>query len=243
MTILSVVRDVCATVGVLVPSSVFTNITGNRTMIEMANLANDMAQRIAFETRDWSKLKATVTYTGDGVTTAFDLPVNYKRMLLTSNVWKSTTALYPMRFIPDLDQWLQRRALDNYDPYGEWTIVGNQIFIVPVMAGPISSNPAITAYFAYLRNGCVNLTSGGFGDRFVADTDSFVLDERLLKLGMIWQWKAHKGSPYNEDMGNYETALGYVSRSDGPAPIIIGRQPMPSSTRVAYPYPTPIAPP
>ena len=29
-----------------------------------------------------------MTYTGDGVTTAFDLPANYKRMLLTSNVWR-----------------------------------------------------------------------------------------------------------------------------------------------------------
>ena len=116
MTLLSVVKDVCATVGVLVPQSIFTNITANRTMQEMVACANEMAQRIAYDTRDWTRLKTTQTYAGDGVTTAFDLPVNYKRMLLTSNVWRSTSALVPMWFVPDTDQWLNHR-LRNIDPH------------------------------------------------------------------------------------------------------------------------------
>jgi hypothetical protein len=43
MTLLSVVKDVCATVGVIQPTSVFTNIANNRTMAEMLSLANDGA--------------------------------------------------------------------------------------------------------------------------------------------------------------------------------------------------------
>ena len=54
----------------------------------------------------------------------------------------------------------------------------------------------------------------------MADGDTFVLDERLLRLGMIWQWKAQKGSPYAEDMGTYGDALNVYSGSDTPAPII-----------------------
>ena len=52
MTLLTVVKDVCSVVGVVQPSSVFTNITGTRTMQEMLSLANEMAQRIAYDTRD-----------------------------------------------------------------------------------------------------------------------------------------------------------------------------------------------
>ena len=44
MTVLSVVKDVCAVVGVTVPQSVFSNITGNRTMQEMLEKANETAQ-------------------------------------------------------------------------------------------------------------------------------------------------------------------------------------------------------
>ena len=39
-----------------------------------------------------------------------------------------------------------------------------------------------------------------------------MLDERLLKLGMIWQWKAKKGSPYQEDLGTYGDALSRLAR-------------------------------
>src|SRR4051812_29536268 len=111
MTLLSVVKDVCATVGVTVPTSVFSNISGNRTMTEMLALATEMAQRIAYDSRDWQRLRATMTFVGTGSATAFSLPANFKRLLLTSNGWRSTNATTPMRFVADTDEWLNRRAL------------------------------------------------------------------------------------------------------------------------------------
>ena len=57
MTVLSVVRDVCATVGVAMPQSLFSGITGNRTMQEMLAVANEMAQRIAYDYSDWTALQ------------------------------------------------------------------------------------------------------------------------------------------------------------------------------------------
>jgi hypothetical protein len=235
MTLLSVVKDVCATVGVTVPTSVFTNITGNRTMQEMVSLANEMAQRIAYDLRDWTLFKKTQVFSGDGVTSAFNLPANYKRMLLTANVWRSTSAIQPMMFVPDYDQWLQRRARGWTAPYGEWTIVGGQMLIMPVMG------TGVTASFAYVEKNCVNLKSGGVGDSFVDDGDSFRLEERLLKLGMIWQWKANKGSAYSEDMGTYGDAITTAMGKDSPSPIIIGRRSASSSINagVAYPWPVP----
>ena len=61
---------------------------------------------------------------------------------------------------------------------------------------------AETASFNYLDKNCLSLTPGGYGDSFMADTDSFRLDERLLKLGMIWQWKAQKGTPLRRGHGH-----------------------------------------
>jgi hypothetical protein len=233
MTLLSVVKDVCATTGILVPSSVFSNIAGTRTMQEMLSLANEMAQRIAYDTRDWTKLKKTTTLIGDGMKQAFDLPANYKRMLLTSNVWRSTTALQPMMFVPDADLWLQRRALNRYSAWGEWTMLSGQINIWPVMA------TGVTATFGYLDKNCIALASGGVGTEFMADGDGYALDERLLKLGMIWQWKAQKGSPYQEDLGSFGDALTIAMGHDSPSPIIIGSKPASVSINTAYPWPLP----
>jgi hypothetical protein len=71
----------------------------------------------------------------------------------------------------------------------------------------------------------------------MSDVDMFALDERLLKLGMIYQWKALKGSPYAEDMGTYQDAIMMAMGFDKPSPIIVGRKPISSlAAEVAYPY-------
>jgi len=252
MSLLTVVQSVCQAVGVEQPTSVFQSIQANRTMQEMVAVATDMAQRIAYETREWQQLKLRATFTGDGVvkpgtneiigTTVFPLPANFKRMLLNTNVYRSTSALQPMMFVPDADDWLQRRLLQYQSPWGEWTILGNAMNIWPILMGPVGTAPAQTVTFNYLDKNCITLGGppvGGVSDRFFADYDTFRLDERLLKLGMIWQWKANKGSPYAEDMQNYADALSYVAGADTPAPIIIGRLPSSMSVRTAYPFPLP----
>ena len=230
MTLLTVVRDVCAAVGVALPSSVFANLNANRTMQEMVALADEMAQRIAYDLRDWTVLRTAATYPGDGVTTAFDLPANYKRMLLTSNVWRSTSTQEPMMFVSDVDEWVRRRSFNESGAWGEWILMGGRLHIAPAMGVGVS------ARHSYLDKNCVALASGGFGDAFMADTDSFRLDERLLKLGMIWQWKAQKGSPYAEDMGSYSDALANAMGHDQPAPIILGPRYSPRARTPHAPY-------
>jgi len=238
MTLLSVVKSVCSVVGVQQPQSVFSAINSNRTMQEMLDLANEMAQRIAYDNRDWTLFRATATCIGDGTTTAFDLPADYKRMLLTSNVWRSSSTIAPMRFVPDTDQWLNRRAYTISDAWGEWTMLGGKILIAPPMGAGVSS------YFPYLHKNCIALAAGGVGDSFMSDDDRFALDERVLKLGMIWQWKAEKGSPYSEDLSSYSDALAALAGQDGPAPIIIGRRPASAAITAAYPtmYPAGVWP-
>lgn len=232
MTLLSVIKDVCMVVGVQQPTSVFVNIGGNRTMQEMVALATEMAQRIAYDSgKDWTVLKRLATLNGDGAKTAFDLPADYKRMLLTSDLWRSNQTQTPMTYIVDTNEWVRRRAQPWVSAWGEWTMLGGQIVIYPIMGF------GINATFGYLNKNCVALASSGYGDFFVADTDNFVLGDRLLKLAMVWQWKSNKGSPYAEDLATYNDALNVAMGSEKPAPIIIGR--LPRSVTAAYPWPLP----
>jgi hypothetical protein len=228
MTLLSVTRDVCATVGVAVPQSVFSGITSNRTMLEMLALANEMAQRIAYDYRDWTRLRKMQTFNGDGLTTAFTLPNNYKRMLLKSNVRRSVQTQYPLMFIPDTDEWMRRRVENQVDTWSEWTLIGGQIHIFPVLA--LNEQ----AWFAYLDSHCISFASGGTGTEFQADGDSFMLDERLLKLGMIWEWKSRKGGTYAEDVATFGDAMAKAMGADGPAPIIVDRRRAPWMVESSY---------
>lgn len=237
MTLKTVITEVCAFVGVRPPaSSVMVLPSQDRTAWEMVQLANEMAQRIAYDTRDWQLFRKTSTFTGDGTTVDWPLPADMKRMLLEANVYRSTQPSVPMAYVSDPDEWLQYE-LNGWQPAtsGSWIISGNKMSIRPVLAS------AETAKFLYLHKNCITLTSGGFGDRFTADDDVFNLPERLLKLGMIWQWKAYKGGTYAEDIANYEDALAMVAGADKPSPIIVGRTNL-STARQSYPYPTPTAP-
>jgi len=225
MSILSVVKDVCLAVGVTAPTSMFAASIQPRTQAEMLSLANEVAQRIAYDVREWTALKATAVFTGPGIAdpplpaepiqSRHPLPANYKRLLLSSQVYPSWSPRMPLRFIPDTNEWLVRRLNGDINSWGEWTLVGDDMLIHPVM--PVDQSVT----FAYLDKNCVRLASGGYGDQFMEDGDRFRLDERLLKLGMIWQWKANKGSPYAEDMGTYSDALVMVGGADSPAPILI----------------------
>lgn len=236
MTIQSVVREVCSFVGVRPPQgSVFLDPLVDRTSWEFVQLANELAQRIAYDTRDWTILRKLHTLTGDGVNTSFALPSDYHRMLLTTEVWRSSNTSAPMSFISDPDDWLRKEMQGYINPMGEWIIEGNMMNIRPVLG------VGETAKFYYLRNTPVLLTSpnSGFGTQFLQDADTFVLPERILKLALIWQWKANKGSSYAEDLATYEDALSRVGGSDKPSPILVGSQPISSDANIAYWGPVP----
>jgi hypothetical protein len=126
---------------------------------------------------------------------------------------------------------MNRRAGYESSAWGEWTMMGGQMLIQPVLGS------GTTAYFAYLQKNCIALGGSGFGDAFQSDGDSFVLDERLLKLGMIWQWRANKGAAYAEDMGTFGDAMAKAQGTDSPAPIMIGRRVMVQTINATYPYP------
>jgi len=215
MSLLTVAKDVALAVGVNPLASMFGSSIQPRTQAEFLSLANEMAQRIAYDVREWTELKSINVFNGDGVKDRFPLPANYKRMLLTAQVYPSWAPRTPLRFIPDTDEWIMRRLNNELYSWGEWTIVGGDMLIYPII--PVGR--AVT--FAYLDKNCVKLTGGGYGNAFLNDADEFRLDERILKLGMIWQWKANKGSPYAEDMGTYSDALVMVAGANSPAPIIM----------------------
>jgi hypothetical protein len=239
MTILSVVKDVALGVGVNPPTSMFAASVQPRTQAELLSLANEMAQRIAYDVREWRELKLFCTFAGPGAPVApfnnsvHPLPANYRRMLVSSQVYASWMPRQPLSFIADTNEWLVRRMSGAAFSFSEYTLLGNSMLIYPALAAGQSVS------FAYLDKNCVALNSGGYGDQFLNDLDTFRLPERILKLGMLWQWKANKGSPYAEDMGTYTDALFMYAGSNQPAPIIVDRMPISSSATVAYPYPVP----
>jgi hypothetical protein len=225
MTILAVCQDAAAVIGLEVPTLVFGST--EREHVELGALANEMAKRIAFDTHDWTLLKTVATITGTGSAEDFALPSDYRRMLKKARLWPSSSPYSSLTHYPDADEWLGISVQAFTPVIGAWTLLGGRIAIKPTLAS------AATVKYMYLSNAII---AGADATQFIADEDTFKLDERVLKLGMIWQWRANKGVPYAEDMENYEAALAYAIGADKGSNILtIGTKRMSGADRTAYP--------
>lgn len=113
---------------------------------------------------------------------------------------------------------------------GAWTMIGDQILIKPAL-------PSLsTASFFYISDLIIKAEDGSPKAEFTSDDDVFRLDERVLRLGMIWQWKANKGQAYGEDMTTYEDALAVASGNDKGSNILtVGRPRIQVGADIAFP--------
>lgn len=228
MTLLSVFQDAC-TSGIALdkPTSVIGSST--REHLELASIAQEMAEMIA-RSHEWEKFNTIATITGDASTEDFDLPSDYDRMLTKSQLWSSSLET-PLSPISDRDRWLEL-DIRTYDfVVNAWIKYGGQIHIKPALAS------AVTVKYWYQSDKIV-LDTDGTTTRalFTADTDTFRLDERLLKLGIIWKWREMKGLAYAEDLSTYERLLAKRINDDkGSRMIRVGSIRFPTDINVAYP--------
>lgn len=201
MTVLSTIQSVAAVVDIEIPSVVYSST--DRTMIEMGVMANTCARQI-LEEYDWQRLKKIATITGDGTATTFSLPADYDRMVKDANLVGPSFTFHAHSQITDANQWLELQSYEipSWEP--RWSLFGGSLNVLPALGSTL-----ILQYF-YISNWIVNGTQA----EFTADTDTFVLDERLLRLCMIWNWKAQKGQEYSNELQDYQEAMSRATFKD-----------------------------
>ena len=210
MTILDVCKGVAAVVGLELPDAVFGST--HRTSVELAYLANECASSIQ-EEADWRALTRNLTLTGDGVAITHRLPDDFARFRLdaqflsTGNGWNLQRSASPEAILA---------AEYHHVPAfgGAWGILGDEIIVRPALAD------GLTAAGIYQSKFVVRRANGDAAERFISDDDTFILPERLLRLCMIWRWKANKGLPYPQDFETYELALRNARANDGGREVI-----------------------
>lgn len=220
MTILSIIQKATLSLDLEQPSAVYSST--ERTWMEMANIANIAAQDILDE-YDWSRLIKTATFTGDGVQTAFPLPVDYSRMVKDANIWSPSFIWYPAMQMQDFNEWLR---LDSYDMetwQQRWMMFGGNLNVrPPVPTGNVMS-------YGYISN---NIVTGTDPTQFTADTDEFILDDYLLQLCIIWNWKKMKGYDFQVELAEYGEWLEELRFRD------VGSRQVIVSGRNRYRFPT-----
>jgi hypothetical protein len=227
LTTLSVIQDAC-TSGIALdkPTAVFGSAT--REHIELASLINEAGFMIA-DAHEWQTLNRIATITGDGTDEDFALPSDFGRMLDKSQLWSSSLET-PLTPISDRDEWLGLDVQSFDFVINAWIIYANQIHIKPALASGVTVKYFYQSHHWAQTSALVNV------DEFSADTDTFRLNNRLLKLALVYKWREMKGLPYAENMADYQDLLAkMINRDKGSRIFRIGKAVMPRDAVFAYP--------
>jgi hypothetical protein len=229
MTVLSAVQAAAPALALdPIPSQLFPSSA--RDMVEMKAVVADVARQIA-EEAEWSVLQKIHTITGNGSTESFALPSDFDRMVKDARLWSSRVTTSPLSHILSTDDWLGMQVQDFDVLYGAWIVYGGQLHIKPAREN------GETVKFFYVSSQIVRAADTTLKSEFSADTDAFILSERLLTLGIVWNWKYRKGTDYAEELSLYREALSReIGRDRGPAMIKVGRKRVPFAGQFAYPY-------
>lgn len=228
MTLLSVVQNAALVCGLNKPDQVMAST--DRTMQEMARLANEMAKLIS-ERHDWQSLMVQHTITGDGTSEEFNLPSDFARMPVKANLWSSRWQ-WDMNPIVGVDAWLAYETWPATLTLGNWIIYGDQFHVLPIM-----EDGELVKYF-YVSNKLVRDANDITKAEFTADDDTFRLDERLLELAIIYKWKSDKGQPFVDRLNDFEEKLSHLKDTDsGSKPVVSSTSRSRYGAKTAFPFP------
>lgn len=227
MSILDAMQSAAVRLVARRPSTFFG--TTNPFEMEIAELATEVGKDIA-KSHDWQALTKIATINGTGEQTAFTLPNDYDRMLVKSDILDTQNWAWGYHRIKDMNEWLRQTAAGWNPLPGGWILFGNEFQFVP------APKSGATAKYPYVSKNFATDTSGTPKASFTKDDDKFVLDERLMTLGLIWKWREQKRLDASGDEANFLKAFDEVAGKDkGSNVIALGRQRY--HAELAYPYP------
>lgn len=221
---LSIVQDAATKLGVAQPTVLFGST--DRSAIELREALIEAADKV-LHAHDWQRLLTVQTNIGDGTTTDFSLPSDYLRMPKSVDMWSSKWQRRLTHITPE--EWLQLDVRNYEVVSGVWTIFGGDCVYKPALAADE------TVKFWYVSNRVVANDAEGTKDRFTADDDTFLLDDRVLELVLVWLFRTQKGLDYAEDMASAEIALARMIERDKGARVLTQASRRTINASTAYP--------
>ncbi len=200
MSLLSVIQYVCGRTGVPVPATVYG--TTDTQVLQMLRLleeeGNDLAKRGNWEALTCEATHTTTAAQDQGAITS--IATNGFRTIKNETLWDRTDVL-PIPLIGSV-AWQREKAIAATGPRYRYRLRGGHLLITPT---PAASH---TLAFEYLsKNWILGVDGTTYKQYFTLDTDTILLPEDLVLLGLRWRWKKEKGFDYAEDFRTYEAQV------------------------------------
>lgn len=213
MSLLTIITGACQELNVVEPTAVMsaTDLQIKQLLALSRTEARDLVRRF-----DWQALTKQGTFTtvaADVQTTLTTAAPDFFRYL-DGTMW-NRTRYWQVGGPLTAEQWQTKKGAAA--PVGVknfFRIRGNEILFFPLA----TAGDAI--YFEYISNKwCQSATAVAQTD-WLADSDTALLDEEVMRLGIVWRFLKAKGLDYGEEFRTYESALVDIFGPDGGRPVV-----------------------
>lgn len=207
MTLLAIIQSAADLIGVTRPTTVVSSSDRNvRTLLALANVeGEELLERYAWPETNKQATFTTVAAELQGTLVSIAADFGY---IVNGTMWNRT--LNQPVDGPLTPQERQQMASGSVTgPFHDFYIRGASLYLFPTPTAGQS------VYFEYQSNLWCQ-SSGGTGQTaWAADTDTGILDESLMKLGVVWRFKKKNGLDYAEDFRTYEQKLANATSRAG----------------------------
>lgn len=208
MSLLTLCQDVAVMVGLNKPSSIINNTDSDaQKLLAIAN----MEGRALSRRYDWQLLVKETSFTtiaaGDQGAVD-DIAPGFDRFI-SRTVFKRNQGRELFGSL-DAHTWQFNKSWPLAGIYDRFRVRDGHLLIIPT---PTAGD---TIYFEYISKYWVN----GDKEEFTADTDTPILSDELVRLGMIYRTRASLGLDYSREKDEYEKAVDQKVGTDVPRKII-----------------------
>ncbi len=205
MSLLTLIQSSAKRLGLSNPASAY-NATDNQ-IVQLVALAQEEGIELA-ENFDWKVLTKEKTFTGtaaDAQTGA--LASDYDRMVPESffNRTKKRPVFGPL----SPQDWQFTQAVVATTLVESFRIRGTSLLITP------TASVSDTYGYEYISTQWCQSNISVAQSAWAADTDTGILSEEVMTLGVIWRFLRAKGFDYAEAFRTYELAKGRAQTKDG----------------------------
>jgi hypothetical protein len=211
MTLLSMIRSASRIVINQTPSVVAT--ATDATTLLLLELAQEEGKQLA-RYGDWRALRAEKTFTTVAAETQTDTPIPTDWAGFIDDTFWNRSRRMRMYGPATPEEWQRWTAGSTFPVTGTFYLRGTSLLIQPT---PTAGDTV--AYEYRSSNWCQS--AGGTGQTaWAADTDTGLLDERLMGLGVIWRYRQNRGLDWQTDYDKYTFEVQQALAADKPHRII-----------------------
>ena len=214
MTLLTICQDAANLIGITAPDAVTSSTDTSTIQLEACakQEGRSQVQKYSSEVLIQEGSHTTIAAESQGAMTT--IATDFGRFS-NQTLWNRTT---DRRYYGPITaaKWQQILAVVSGGITNYFRIRGGNLLMHPTPTAGESVK------FEYVSKNWVD-TSGGStanADKFSGDSQTTVLEEELVVLGVVWRFLKLKGLPYDQQFVDYQNSMAEYSNHDGASPIL-----------------------